>query len=94
MVLAEEAAKLPAKRWATIAPNYEFGQSAVASFRSELKRLRPDVEFVSEQWPPLGNMDAGAMVQAVASSTPDAIFNATFGSDLVKLVRRQFAWPV
>jgi branched-chain amino acid transport system substrate-binding protein len=87
MVLAEEAAKLPAKRWATIAPNYEFGQSAVASFKSELKRLRPDVEFVSEQWPPLGKMDAGAMVQAVASFKPEAIFNATFGSDLVKLVR-------
>ena len=29
-MLAEEAAKLPAKRWATIAPNYEYGQSAVA----------------------------------------------------------------
>jgi branched-chain amino acid transport system substrate-binding protein len=26
-MLAEEAAKLPAKRWATIAPNYEYGQS-------------------------------------------------------------------
>jgi branched-chain amino acid transport system substrate-binding protein len=87
MVLAAEAAKLPAKRWATIAPNYEFGQSAVANFKSELKRLRPDVEFVSEQWPPLGKMDAGAMVQAVTSSEPEAIFNATFGSDLVKLIR-------
>jgi branched-chain amino acid transport system substrate-binding protein len=87
MILAAEAAKLPAKRWATIAPNYEFGQSVVASFKSELKRLRPDVEFVSEQWPPLGKLDGGSLVQAVASSSPDAIFNATFGSDLVKLVR-------
>src|SRR6202046_777403 len=32
-MLVEQAAKLPAKRWATIAPNYEYGQSAVA--RSE-----------------------------------------------------------
>jgi branched-chain amino acid transport system substrate-binding protein len=87
MILAEEAARLPAKRWATIAPNYEFGQSAVASFKSELKRLRPDVEFVSEQWPPLGKIDAGLLVRAVAASGPDAIFNATFGSDLVQLVR-------
>jgi branched-chain amino acid transport system substrate-binding protein len=87
MILAEEAARLPAKRWATIAPNYEFGQSAVASFKSELKRLRPDVEFVSEQWPPLGKIDAGLLVRAVAASSPDAIFNATFGSDLVQLVR-------
>jgi branched-chain amino acid transport system substrate-binding protein len=86
-ILAAAAAKLPAKRWATVAPNYEFGQAAVAGFKSELKRLRPDVEFVSEQWPPLGKIDAGAVVQATAAAKPDAIFNALFGADLVKLVR-------
>ncbi len=62
----------------------EFGQSAVASFKSELKRLRPDVEFVSEQWPPLGKIDAGAVVQAMTQDKPEAIFNATFGPDLAK----------
>jgi branched-chain amino acid transport system substrate-binding protein len=86
-ILAKEAAKFPARRWATIAPNYEFGQSAVASFKRELKRLRPDVEFVGEQWPPLGKIDAGAVLQAMTADNPDAIFNATFGPDLAKLVR-------
>jgi branched-chain amino acid transport system substrate-binding protein len=86
-ILAQEAAKFPAHRWATIAPNYEFGQAAVASFKRELKRLKPDVEFVGEQWPPLGKIDAGAVVQAIKADNPDAIFNATFGADLAKLVR-------
>ena len=86
-ILAKEAAKLPARRWATIAPNYEFGQAAVASFKRELTRLKPDVEFVSEQWPPLNKIDAGPVVQAVMAQNPEAIFNATFGADLVKLVR-------
>ena len=86
-ILAKEAARFPARRWATIAPNYEFGQAAVASFKRELIRLRPDVEFVSEQWPPLGKVDAGAIVQAMLAANPDAVFNATFGSDLAKLVR-------
>jgi branched-chain amino acid transport system substrate-binding protein len=86
-ILAKQAAKFPARRWATIAPNYEFGQSAVASFKSELKRLRPDVEFVSEQWPPLNQIDAGAVIQAMLAQKPQAVFNATFGSDLAKLVR-------
>jgi branched-chain amino acid transport system substrate-binding protein len=86
-ILAKEAAKFPARRWATIAPNYEFGQSAVANFKSELKRLRPDVEFVSEQWQPLNKIDAGAVIQAVMADQPEAIFNATFGSDLARLVR-------
>ncbi len=86
-ILAKQAAQFPARRWATIAPNYEFGQSAVANFKSELKRLRPDVEFISEQWPPLNKIDAGAVVQAMMADKPEAIFNATFGSDLAKLVR-------
>ena len=86
-MLAEEAAKLPAKRWVTLAPNYEYGQSAVASFQALLKAKRPDVEFVEAQWPALGKLEAGATVQALAAAKPDAIFNVTFGADLTKFVR-------
>jgi branched-chain amino acid transport system substrate-binding protein len=86
-IIVDAAAKMPAKRWATIAPNYEYGQSAVASFKAALKAKRPDVEFVSEQWPALGKLDAGATVQALLAVKPDAIFNATFGADLARFVR-------
>lgn len=86
-MLAQEAAKLPARRWATIAPNYEYGQSAVAVFKTLLSQKRPDVEWVAEQWPPQGKIDAGAVVQAIAAAKPDAILNVTFGPDLAKLVR-------
>ena len=86
-MLAEEAAKLPAKKWATVAPNYEYGQSAVAVFKKLLSAKRPDIEWVGEQWPPQGKIDAGAVVEAIAKSEPDAILNVTFGPDLVKFVR-------
>jgi len=86
-MLVEEAAKLPAKRWATVAPNYEYGQSAVADFMALLKEKRPDVAFVEQQWPALGKLDAGPTVQALEQAKPDAIFNATFAGDLAKLVR-------
>jgi len=86
-MLVEEAAKLPAKRWATVAPNYEYGQSAVNWFKQLLKAKRPDVEFVAEQWPAQGKLEAGPTVQALAASNPDAIFNVTFGADLAKFVR-------
>lgn len=76
-MLAEEAAKLPAKKWATIAPNYEYGQSFVAAFKEILTKKRPDVEFVAEQWPPLGKIDAGPVLQAIDAAKPDAILNAT-----------------
>ena len=86
-MLVEEAAKLPAKRWATIAPNYEFGQSAVAVFKQLLSAKRPDIQWVAEQWPPQGKIDAGPVLQAIAAANPDAVLNVTFGPDLVKLVR-------
>ncbi len=86
-MLAEEAAALPARRWATVAPNYEYGKSAVAAFRDILSAKRPDIEWVGEQWPALFKIDAGATVQALAALKPDAIFNVTFGSDLAKFVR-------
>jgi branched-chain amino acid transport system substrate-binding protein len=86
-MLVDEAAKLPAKRWAIIAPNYEYGQSAVASFKALLKARRPDVEFVAEQWPALGKLEAASTVQAIIAARPQAIFNVTFGADLPRLVR-------
>jgi len=86
-MLAEEAAKLPAKRWATIAPNYEYGQSAVAVFKQLLQKKRPDVSFVGEQWPPQGKIDAGAVAEAIKATQPEAILNVEFGADLIKLVR-------
>ena len=86
-MLVDEAVKMPARRWAVIAPNYEYGQSAVASFKELLKARRPDVEFVGEQWPALGKLDAGTTLQATMQTRPDAIFNVTFGADLAKLVR-------
>lgn len=86
-MLAEEAAKLGLKRWATIAPNYKYGQDAVAAFKVELLKRQPDAEFVAEQWPAFGKIDAGAESQALAAAKPDAIYNVTFGGDLAKFVR-------
>ncbi|MCF3932383.1 ABC transporter substrate-binding protein [Acuticoccus sp. M5D2P5] len=86
-MLAAEAAKLDATKWATIAPNYAYGTDAVAAFKEQLKALKPDVEFVEEQWPTLFKIDAGSTVRALEQSKPDAIFNVTFGGDLAKFVR-------
>jgi branched-chain amino acid transport system substrate-binding protein len=86
-MLVPEAVKLKKKRWAVVYPNYEYGQSAVAAFKQLLKAAQPDVEFVAEQAPPLGKLDAGSVVQALADAKPDAIFNVLFGADLSKFVR-------
>jgi len=86
-MLVPEAAAMKKKRWAVLYPNYEYGQTAIATFKQLLKAAQPDVEFVVEQAAPLGRVDAGAVVQALADAKPDAIFNVLFGADLSKFVR-------
>ena len=86
-MLVPEAAAMKKKRWAIIYPNYEYGQSAAASFKTLMKVAQPDAEFVAEQATPLGRIDAGSVVQALADAKPDAIFNVLFGADLSKFVR-------
>ena len=86
-MLVPEAVAMKKKRWAIVYPNYEYGQSAAASFKALLKAAQPDVEFVAEQAPPLGKVDSGSVVQALADAKPDAIFNVLFGADLSKFVR-------
>ncbi len=86
-MLAAEATRLPASKWAAVAPNYEYGKSAVAAFRQIMDRKRPDLDWVGEQWPPLNKIDAGPLVQAIAQQAPDALFNVTFGADLAQFVR-------
>ncbi|MFC7458932.1 ABC transporter substrate-binding protein [Hydrogenophaga defluvii] len=86
-MLMPDVTAMKKKRWAIVYPNYEYGQSAAASFKKLLKAAQPDVEFVAEQAPPLGKVDAGSVVQALADAKPDAIFNVLFGADLAKFVR-------
>src|SRR5512147_3243483 len=86
-MLMPAAVAANAKRWAIVYPNYEYGQSAAASFKEMLKKAQPGVEFVTEQAPPIGKVDAGAVAQAIDDAKPDAIFNVLFGADLTKFVR-------
>lgn len=86
-MLIPAAVKMNKKRWAIVYPNYEYGQSAVATFKTLLKQAQPDVEFVAEQAAPLGKIDAGNVVQALADAKPQAMFNVLFATDLAKFVR-------
>ncbi len=86
-MLAKEAAKTGAKRWATVAPNYAYGKDAVKAFQTVLKQLNPEVEFIEEQWPALFKIDAGATARALEAAKPDGIYNVTFGGDLAEFVR-------
>ena len=86
-ILVESAAALPAKSWVTVAPDDDYGRSAVRWFRQLLSGRRSDVRFIGEQWPKAGQMDANTVASALAQPAPDGVFNALYGPDFVSLVR-------
>jgi branched-chain amino acid transport system substrate-binding protein len=86
-MLVPEAVKVGKKRWAIVYPNYEYGQAAANTFKEQMKaRQGADLEFV-EQAVPLGKIEPGAVVQALADAHPEAIFSSLFGPDLARFVR-------
>ena len=72
---AEIMAKWPVKRVGTIAPDYAYGQDAVASFVAHIKKLRPDVQIVDQQWPKLNEPDYSAFVTAQTAAKPEAVLS-------------------
>ena len=76
------------KRVATIAPDYAYGRDAVAAFVDYMKKARPDIEIVDQQWPKLGQSDFTAFITAQMASRPDAIFCDVFGGDFVTLAKQ------
>jgi branched-chain amino acid transport system substrate-binding protein len=76
------------KTVATIAPDYAYGHDAVGSFVAALKKLRPDIEIVDQQWPKLGQADFTAFITAQMGKKPDAVYCDVFGGDFVTFAKQ------
>jgi branched-chain amino acid transport system substrate-binding protein len=76
------------KRVATIAPDYAYGRDAIAAYVEYLKKLRPDIEIVDQQWPKLGEPDFTAFITAQMGQKPDAVYCDVFGGDFVTFAKQ------
>jgi branched-chain amino acid transport system substrate-binding protein len=80
---AEVAKWKDVKTVATISPDYAYGRDVEAAFVSTLKKLRPDITIVDQQWPKLSEPDFTAFITAQMSKKPDAIHCSLFAGDFV-----------
>jgi branched-chain amino acid transport system substrate-binding protein len=71
------------KKVATIAHDYAYGQDVAKAFIDHLKRLRPDIDVVDQQWPKLGEADYTPFINAQMAKKPDAVFSAMWGGHFV-----------
>lgn len=86
---AQIMAKLQeAKRVATMSYDYAYGQDVTKAFVEHLKKLRPDVEIVDQQWPKLGEQDYTPFINAQLSRKPDAVFSSLWGGGFLTFAKQ------
>jgi branched-chain amino acid transport system substrate-binding protein len=76
------------KTVATIAPDYAYGHDSINAFIAALKKVRPDIQIVDEQWPKLGEPDMTAFITAQMSKKPDAVYCSLFAGDFVTFAKQ------
>jgi branched-chain amino acid transport system substrate-binding protein len=85
---ADIVAKWGVKRIATISPDYAYGQDVTREFISHLKRLKPDIEVVDQQWPKLGEADYTPFINAQMGAKPEAVFSSLWGGHFVTFAKQ------
>ena len=85
---AEIMAKWNVKRVATMSQDYAFGQDVTRAFVAHLRKLRPDIEIVDQQWPKLGEADYTPFINAQMAKKPEAVFTSLWGGHFVTFVKQ------
>ena len=80
---AEIVAKWPVKRIATMSFDYAYGQDVTKAFVEHLKKIKPGVEIVDQQWPKLGEQDYNPFINAQMAKKPEAVFSSIWGGFFV-----------
>ena len=75
------------KTVATIAPDYAYGRDSIADFITALKKLRPDIKIVDQEWPKLGEADFTPFITAQMGKKADAVYCSLFAGDFVNFVK-------
>jgi branched-chain amino acid transport system substrate-binding protein len=76
------------KTVATIAPDYAYGHDSATAFIAALKKVRPDIQVVDQEWPKLGEPDFTPFINAMMSKKPDAVYCSLFAGDFVTFAKQ------
>ena len=58
------------------------------AFVEHLKKIKPDVEIVDQQWPKLGEADYTPFINAQLGKKPEAIFSSLWGGHFVTFAKQ------
>jgi branched-chain amino acid transport system substrate-binding protein len=80
---AEIVAKWPVTKIATVSFDYAYGQDVTKAFVEHLKKIKPSVQIVDQQWPKLGEQDYNPFINAQMGKKPEAVFSSIWGGFFV-----------
>ncbi len=80
---AEIVAKWPVTKVATVSFDYAYGQDVTKTFVEHLKKIKPSVQIVDQQWPKLGEQDYNPFINAQMGKKPEAVFSSIWGGFFV-----------
>ena len=80
---AEIVAKWPVTRIGTIAFDYAYGQDVTRAFVEHIKKVKPSVQIVDQQWPKLGEQDYNPFINAQMAKKPEAVVSSIWGGFFV-----------
>ncbi len=82
------AKSLPAKKWATISPKYEYGYTCWRMFKGTLGKLKPGTEFVAESWAPFGTTDFRPHINTILDAKPDGLYSVEWAGELITMIKQ------
>lgn len=82
------AKDLPAKKWATISPKYEYGYTCWRMFKGTLGKLKPGTEFIAESWAPFGTTDFRPHINTILDAKPDGLYSVEWAGELITMMKQ------
>jgi branched-chain amino acid transport system substrate-binding protein len=82
------AKDLPAVKWATVSPKYEYGFTCWKMFQDTLKKLKPGVSFTAESWAPFGSTDFRSHINTILDANPDGLYSTEWAGELISFVKQ------
>ncbi len=76
------------KRFSYIGPDYSYARNWFANFKVALTKNKPNVQFLSETWVKLGELDFSANLPALVAENPEIVVTNLWGKSLEQFIRQ------
>lgn len=86
--IALALSKKPYTKYAFIGPDYAYGHSQFDSFKTDLSRLKPEVQMLDSVWVKLGETNYSPYIPTLMAKNPEIVYSNFWGGQLSSLIKQ------